>query len=95
MIGLSYAQICSYAGLSEGQAAKLKERWEAELPAAVSHDDSALWHAVYAAAWVSEFRESQRPGDPESFSDALKIDHSDAARHMADAAVAQLRKRCT
>ena len=60
---------------------------------AILHDDGPLWQAAYAAAWVSEFNAARRLDDPESFSDALKIDHSDAARQMADAAVAQLRRR--
>jgi hypothetical protein len=56
------------------------------------HDDSALWYAVYAAAWVAEFNDARRPGDPESFSEALEMDHSYAARQIANAAVAQLRR---
>jgi hypothetical protein len=58
----------------------------------VVHDDSALWHAVYAAAWVAEFNETSSPSDPESLSEALEIDHSYAARQIANAAVAQLRR---
>jgi hypothetical protein len=58
-------------------------------PHEVLHDDSALWDAVYAAAWVSSFWIS-REGN--SFSDALQFDHAHQARQIADAAVAQLRR---
>ena len=54
------------------------------------HDDSALWHAVYAAAWVSDFRAARANG--ESFANALARDHAQAARRIANAAVAQLRR---
>jgi hypothetical protein len=50
----------------------------------VLHDDSRLWDAVYAAAWVSDFRAARA---------ALEKDHAKAARRIADAAVAQLRRR--
>ncbi|MHB8431614.1 MAG: hypothetical protein ACYDDZ_14015 [Acidimicrobiales bacterium] len=57
----------------------------------VLHDDSRLWDAVYAAAWVSDFRAARASG--ESFGSALEKDHAKAARRIANAAVAQLRRR--
>ena len=65
------------------------ENTPGDSPRNVLHDDSALWHAVYAAAWVNEFAAHADVNEHE----AWKIDYSDKARQMADAAVAQLRRR--
>ena len=67
----------------------MSEQAPDQTPPDTLHDDSAVWHAAYGAAWVMAFNLAHSD-DQES---ALKMDHSTVARRLANEAVAQLRRR--
>jgi hypothetical protein len=52
--------------------------------------EQSAWFAVYAAAWVEDFRRIMEKGGA-SFDRAAELDHAEQAITLADLAIAQLR----